>query len=328
MSKSKLFLPKHCIIPLRARLDKNIPDSAKIYLGEINVLANLFGYLTYSDQDLADMKEKSLRTIEKWHEKLEKNGHIRKEVIKKHIKTEKGVEVRTERKLFIVDTDLKNVSEPKKSAGHNQKYSKNVSDPKKSAGHCDPKKSAGHCDPKKSAGINNVTLPINFTKDNVPTMPSSKEIKNYKVYLTQEQRKLHDRLVKYQPEHGDQLKSDDVCAWFLKLKYSTQEVEKAFKVYQQRARKGPLNGRVAENMGGLMRWALDNKIEPENEDMSFNREFAEKMCKKYSFLEMTKNYVKVQFGNVSENVMINLPRNTFSSQLENFVNSAEFNCYV
>lgn len=165
-------------------------------------------------------------------------------------------------------------------------------------------------------------------KDNVPTMPSSKEIKNYKVYLTPEQRKLHDRLVKYQPEHGDKLKSDDVCAWFLKLKYSTEEVEKAFKVYQQRARKGSLNGREAENMGGYMVWAMKNKKEPENEDMRFNREFAKKMCEKYSFLEMTKNYVKVQFGNVSENVMLNLPRNTFSSQLENFINSAEFNCYV
>jgi hypothetical protein len=214
---------------------------------------------------------------------------------------------------------LKNVSDPKKSAGHNQKNSKNVSD---------PKKSAGHCDPKKSAGINNVTLPINFTKDNVPTMPSSKERKNFKVYLTPEQRKLHDKLVKYQTKHGDQLRTEDVCAWFLDKKYSTQEVEKAFKVYQQRARKGSLNGREAENMGGLMVWAIKNKIEPENEDMSFNRDFAEKMCKKYSFLEMTKNYVKVQFGNVSENIMLNLPKNTFSSQLENFVNSAEFNSYV
>ena len=217
-------------------------------------------------------------------------------------------------------------------------FLKNVSDPKKSAGHCDPNENEEKFTIGKSAkwtGKSAKAIPESKTdskpyikKDNVPTMPSSKERKNFKACLTPEQRKLHDKLIKYQPEHGDQLRSDDVCAWFLSKKHTIEEVEKAFKVYQQRARKGSLNGREAENMGGLMVWAIKNKIEPENEDMSFNRDFAEKMCKKYSFLEMTKNYVKVQFGNVSENIMLNLPKNTFSSQLENFVNSAEFNSYV
>lgn len=160
-------------------------------------------------------------------------------------------------------------------------------------------------------------------KDNVLTLPSSKERKNFKFYLSPEQLKMHDKLVKYQPEHGEPLESNTVCAWFLDKKYSVQQVEIAFKVYQQDARKGCLNGHHVKNMGGLMVSVINSKRMPENEDISFNKEFAEKLSKKYRFLEMTKKYVKVLIGMDSESIMFNLPRNAFTFQLENFVRRAE-----
>ncbi len=144
-NESKLYLPKYCVVPLAVREDRSIPDAAKIYLGEINVLTNKFGYVFASDEALAEMKGVSIKTIERWNNLLEKKGYIKRETEKIHYRGDgqKGVLVRTARKIFILENQNSNISV----------------DPSKIRGHCDPSKIRGHCDPSKMRGISK--QPIN-----------------------------------------------------------------------------------------------------------------------------------------------------------------------
>ena len=71
-----LELPSTCIIPAFVRSNKNLPDAAKIYYGELFVLASKFGYCFATDEQLSKMKEVSIGTIERWNLLLEDEGLI------------------------------------------------------------------------------------------------------------------------------------------------------------------------------------------------------------------------------------------------------------
>lgn len=148
----KLFRPKYCLVPLAARTNPNIPAKAQIYLGELNILTNEYGYCWASDEQLAEMQGVSLRTIEGWHKILEDEGFIKRDTYRKHEVNDetKKLEIRTERKIYVIDTPSNNLSEPQKTAVP-----------------CDPQKIAGRCDPQKSAGITIEPL----TKEQTTTEP-------------------------------------------------------------------------------------------------------------------------------------------------------------
>jgi len=113
-----LYLPKFCLVPLAARLDTTLCDAAKIYLGELNVLTNRYGYCFASDEELAEMKQVSLRTIKNWHQQLEDRDFIRRDTTREHYKEEgsPGVKIRSKRKIYILDKDSNNVAEGQNSA--------------------------------------------------------------------------------------------------------------------------------------------------------------------------------------------------------------------
>ena len=115
-----LYLPKFCIVPLEARLipSETLPDSAKIYLGELNVLCTQHGYCWASDEELAAMKKVSVRTIQNWHKSLQSLGFISRDTWKEHIKIEgvKGVQVRTRRKIYVNETPSASQKNSKKDA--------------------------------------------------------------------------------------------------------------------------------------------------------------------------------------------------------------------
>jgi len=108
----KLYLPRFCIVPLQARLDKSLNDAAKIYLGELNALSNKFGYCYASDEQLAEMKQVSVRTIERWNKDLQERGFLIRDTTHTHVKTEKGVEVRKSRKMYVIENPSNKVAEP------------------------------------------------------------------------------------------------------------------------------------------------------------------------------------------------------------------------
>ena len=126
--QDKLYLPKFCLIPLEARLNKKLPDSAKIYLGEINVLTNKHGYCWAKDEDLAEMKGVSIRTIESWHKDLEDQGFIKRDTYREHYTYAErpGVFIKTKRKIYVIEEPSKKDAEPQNSADR--------SDPQNSAG--------------------------------------------------------------------------------------------------------------------------------------------------------------------------------------------------
>ena len=109
-----LYLPKYCLVPLEARLNNKLSEAAKIYLGELNVLSNRYGYWRGSDEELAEMKDVTVRTILRWHAELEKHGFIRRDTWKEHSKVEgqKGIRIETKRKIYIVEEPSKKHIEP------------------------------------------------------------------------------------------------------------------------------------------------------------------------------------------------------------------------
>ena len=113
-----LHLPKFCIVPLEARLDHTLTDSAKIYLGEINVLTNKHGYCWASNEQLAKMKGVSVTTIKNWNRELKKRGFLEIDSWKEHVKEQgaKGLRIRSKRKIYVIEEPSKNVYEGQKSA--------------------------------------------------------------------------------------------------------------------------------------------------------------------------------------------------------------------
>lgn len=114
--ESRLYLPSLCVVSVEARKCAGLSDAARIYLGELWVFANKFGYVYASDEQLADMKGVGLRTIKRWHLELETNGFIRRDTSRSHVKTERGVEVRSKRKIYIFPHGSKKDAEGPKMA--------------------------------------------------------------------------------------------------------------------------------------------------------------------------------------------------------------------
>lgn len=75
-TKTELYLPNGCYLEAPIRLNNNIPGEAKIYFGELAVLANKHSVIKYTDEQLSKMKEVPIRTIQSWHNILRKYGFL------------------------------------------------------------------------------------------------------------------------------------------------------------------------------------------------------------------------------------------------------------
>lgn len=182
-----------------------------------------------------------------------------------------------------------------------------------------------------------------ITKDSVGTLPFSQkegpnqpEEKNqhpipkrppdpnrFVKKLNPEQRQLHDMLIKYVPENGEPLRSEDVTAWMTKQNpFTVKQIRDAFQVYRQDVEEAKARGEVVRSMGGCMRQALNNGRRPKNVDMDLNKAMANRAAMQHKFVELTVRYVKVHIGNCIEEIEFNMPRREFHSQLEKKVNLA------
>jgi hypothetical protein len=147
----KLEIPYVCVIPSAVRLNKKIPDAAKIYLGELVVLAGKFGYCYASDEQLAEMKEVSIATIERWHLLLEREGFIWRDTKNIPQKIDGKLHWKRKRKIYL-----------------DQSFSRKKCGPLKNEGTNDPLKNEGTNDPLKNEGRNNKPLkvePLNNKQD-------------------------------------------------------------------------------------------------------------------------------------------------------------------
>ena len=129
MTPDDLDLPYVAIIPYNVQIDDSITDTCKLYYGQIVGLGKKCGYMWATDEQLAQMKGVSIRTIERWNTQLEHAGHITRDTknyLCKDEKTGKDKWIK-KRKVYFTDgfkpketlkkNDLKKDSEPDKIDG-------------------------------------------------------------------------------------------------------------------------------------------------------------------------------------------------------------------
>lgn len=144
--------------------------------------------------------------------------------------------------------------------------------------------------------------------------------------LNEDQKELHDYLVSFNPRCGEKLKSEDVCAWFLSRKFSADQVRMAFEVYRQDDAEALKRGRVVKSMGGVMVSAIKQERRPMMQDMEFNEYYAKNVAKRYGWMTVLKRYVKIDCGNLKEEVELNMPKGQFTSMIESMIIRAEVYC--
>jgi len=149
-------------------------------------------------------------------------------------------------------------------------------------------------------------------------MPSSTSKERFVAKLSKEQRTLHDRLILYQS-----VRSEDVCAWFLAKDWTVAQVERGLAVYKQDAPEAAARGNPIDNVGGYIAAAIIADRIPRNIDEDFNREHATRSAPLYTFVEVTKRYVKILVGQSQETLEFNQPKDQFLRQFDKYLNMAK-----
>lgn len=91
----------YAVIPANVRYDEKLPMGARMLYGELTALANEKGYCWATNSYFAELYNVTTTTISNWITKLEKQGHIHREIIYK-----KGSKEIEERRIYI--TPIKN----------------------------------------------------------------------------------------------------------------------------------------------------------------------------------------------------------------------------
>jgi len=147
MSDNELDLPYVAIIPYNVQIDESITDSCKLYYGQIVGLGKKSGYMWATDEQLAQMKGVSIRTIERWNNQLEHSGHIRRETRNIPSRDTNGKMIWIKkRKIFFTD-GFQRKEDSKKDCGT-----------AKDGGTNEPDKFGGSNGPDKNGGIINTSL--------------------------------------------------------------------------------------------------------------------------------------------------------------------------
>lgn len=91
----------YAVIPASVRYDEKLPMGARMLYGELTALANEKGYCWATNSYFAELYNVTTTTISNWIAKLEKQGHIHREIIYKE-----GSKEIKERRIYI--TPIKN----------------------------------------------------------------------------------------------------------------------------------------------------------------------------------------------------------------------------
>lgn len=140
---SDLHLPFLASIPYNIQIDDLIPDSVKIFYGQLTGLSVKCGYLWATDEQLAQMKNTSERNIQRWFKILEDAGYIKRETQNTPKKNDSGGwEWEKKRKVFI-------------NHGFERKQvSNNSYETAKIDASLEPDKNGGSLEPDKNGDIN------------------------------------------------------------------------------------------------------------------------------------------------------------------------------
>lgn len=110
----------YAVIPANVRYDEKLPMGARMLYGELTALANEKGYCWATNNYFAELYNVTTATISNWITKLEKQGHIYREIIYK-----KGSKEIEERRIYI--TPIKEIfNTPTKNFGEGIKENFNT----------------------------------------------------------------------------------------------------------------------------------------------------------------------------------------------------------
>jgi DNA-binding transcriptional regulator YhcF (GntR family) len=166
----KLDLPYLAAMPYQVQICDSISETCKIYFSQIMPLAQKEGYMWATDDQLAEMKQVSKRTIERWNKELEEAGLIRRETQNVPCKQENGsFNWVKKRKIYFneafslsVRTKEKKV-EPKKTEASDSDKNGGI-DTAKDGGTIETAKDGGTIETAKSGGIINTSLDSNINQ--------------------------------------------------------------------------------------------------------------------------------------------------------------------
>ncbi len=114
--QTQLDMPYVAIIPYAVMSDKEIEANAKLHYGCLAGLAKKEGYCWASDDQLAEMHGVHKSQIKRWHNSLEKKGHIRRQTENRPYRSDDGKLLwKKERKIFVMEGFSNNVSERRKN---------------------------------------------------------------------------------------------------------------------------------------------------------------------------------------------------------------------
>lgn len=149
-----LDLPFNAIIPYNVQIDPKLCASAKLFYGQICGLSVKHGYMYASNQQLADMTQQPIKTIERWMKELEDYGHLRRETENFITKNEEGKNVwQKRRKVFFNDGFAR---KPEKETL--PKPSNNDYETPKNEGSFETLKNEGSLEPLKNEGNKDASI--------------------------------------------------------------------------------------------------------------------------------------------------------------------------
>ena len=144
----ELHIPFMSSLPSSMACDDAIPDVAKIYFSQLLTLSTKYGYCWATDQQLAKMKNTSVKNIERWNKILSDNGHIMRKTKNEMVKSKTGGSDKwiKRRKIYCI---IKQIEIPKDEEDEidnsvENEVSNNVCEPLKNEGIYEPLKNEGY----------------------------------------------------------------------------------------------------------------------------------------------------------------------------------------
>lgn len=155
-----------------------------------------------------------------------------------------------------------------------------------------------------------------FSKEKIPK-PSQKN--DYTQNLDADQLELFNRITKLGGPGVKKVDPKEITFWLLKHpKGGTERVQEVLELLLQKQEKNSI-----KNIGGWMRWALDEEKKPCTESEKKNLAYSEELAKKYHFVETAEKYVKIYSNYLgTEQFYYHLPEESFRDRVDRRIEKA------
>lgn len=171
MTEKELDLPYIAIIPYHVQTCETLSDAAKLYYGQIVGLSKKTGYLWASDEQLAQMKNTSVRNIQRWNKELEEAGFVYRETKNYPTKKDDGSFAWEKRRKIWVNESFKRLHPEPQNPEENAENqdSNNSCGTAKNGDSIGTAKNGESIEPAKNGGINKASSKSAYKKKQFST---------------------------------------------------------------------------------------------------------------------------------------------------------------